>query len=240
MENVYKLEDYKKLLFELFSNANEKKCNLTTEFINNNIDLFKKTVAKNNYGIPQGSTALHILAKKDFGATINTLYRTQTFLRDINNDINTIINCLYKNLDNEDMILNLRKIKIINKKDKNGKTVMDIINENMEDSSESEKEKYAKLKTIIEKINGEPIKEDSVKSDSTKVKSAKKVKDVIKIEIDTDAILEETTKNKKKTIRINNSNKEKKPYRVLIVKRKTLKSPLKSLIKSLRKSLKNQ
>jgi hypothetical protein len=232
MEQNFTLDDVKNLVFGLFNKADKNKCNLTIEFLTKNSDLLKKTIGKDTayYGITEGSTALHLLAKKDFQTALTTAYSTQSFFRNIYADINTVIDCLHQSIGDAKFITKLRELDILNKKDKNGKTIMNIIDENMRTANDAaNREKYTKLKEIIQAIqgNGEAILDQVIEP----------TVDVLKIEIDINSIIEETTKDNKKIIRIRN-NKENKPYRVVIVKKRTLKSPLKKLKTARRLSVK--
>jgi hypothetical protein len=229
MENNYNKDDYKKLLFELFYNANKSKCHLTIDFVNNNLDLLKKTVGNNNYGIPEGSTALHILALKEINYLLVSGYSSQTFFRNIYNDINTIIDCLHISINNKGLYMKLNELDIVNKKDVNGKTVMDIINENLDNS-----DKYLKLKDIIETINNESAINNNNIVDNKPYR-------YVKIVIDKDAIVSEKIRGNKKVLMIAH-NDTKKHYRIFLnrfsktLTRKSLKlSPLK---KSRRRTVK--
>jgi hypothetical protein len=222
MENKFRSDDYKKLFFELFYNANENKCNLTIEFINNNLELLKKVVGNNRYGIPKGSTALHLLAMNEINYLLVSMYSSQTFLRNIYNDINAIVNCLYKSIGDKELYTKLKELDIVNKQDVNGKTVMDIINANLENPDEKINDKYLKLKKIIDAINQQDNNAVSIKDDD-------KPSHYIKIVIDNDSIISETTVRNKKIIKILH-NKSKKNYRVFLMKfKKTLKNMTKKI-----------
>jgi hypothetical protein len=208
MENNFKLEDYKKLFFELFYNADKNNCHLTIDFVKNNLELLKKTVGNNIYGVPKGSTVLHILAMKELNYTLVSAYSSQTFFRNIYDDIVVIISCLHKGIDDKKFINKVKELNLTNKQDANGKTVMDIIKENLEKSDKDSNKKYLNLKDIIEAIGNGEGEEQSHH---------------IKIVIDNDAIISETTDNNKRIIILEHSN-EKKNYKVFLSKRsKTIK-----------------
>jgi hypothetical protein len=224
MTSIYKGSDYKKLLEELFSGVDPKKCNLTVKFIQDNQSLLKKKVGANNYGIPQGSTALHILAINEFSYMLVSGYRAKTFFRSLYDDVNSVINCIHDSMDDEDLFNNLRKLNILDKKDENGKTSTEIIADNLENSinDKTTYEKFIKLKAIVDKIG---LKQEEVPAD-----------DIIRIEIEKEYIISETTKNNKKIIRVRKM-KDKKPYRVILF-RATKKPTVKKNSGSLRKTKK--
>ena len=142
MSVIFEEDDYKKILFKLFSKANDKDCKITNDFLKDNVKLLKKTVGENDYGITEGSTAFHILAKKEFVSA----YSSQTFFRNIYSDIETIITCLHENIGDKEFFNKLRELNIINKKDKNGKTVSDIVDEILSiETDAGVRKKYQKL-----------------------------------------------------------------------------------------------
>jgi hypothetical protein len=105
---------------------------------------------------------------------------------------------------------------------------MDIINKNIESiKNDSEKEKYVKLKRIVESI------QEKNKLDNSPVLST----DIIKIEIDKTAIVKATQTDRKKIIRLR-QNKEKKPYRITIVKNSKLLRSVSKKTKSHSKTVK--
>jgi hypothetical protein len=155
MSVIFKNNDYKKILFELFSKANDKDCKITIDFLKDNVKLLKKTVGENNYGIPAGSTALHILAKKEFDYFLVSAYSSQTFFRNIYSDIETIITCLHENMGDKEFFNKLKELNIVNKTDTNGKTVSDIVDEILLIETDADvRKKYQKLKDVVEQIKG--------------------------------------------------------------------------------------
>jgi len=230
MTSIYKGSDYKKLLEELFSGVDPKKCNLTVKFIHDNQSLLKKKVGANSYGIPEGSTALHILAINEFSYVLVSGYRAQTFFRSLYDDINSVINCIHDNIDDEELFNNLRKLNILDKKDENGKTSTELIADNLESSINDKPmhDKFTKLKAIVDKIamvDKVGLKQEEVPAD-----------DIARIEIEKDYIISETSKNNKKIIRVRR-NKDKRPYRVIIFKAKKKPTAKRSSV-SLRKTKK--
>jgi len=213
-------EDLDILFYELFAKVDKDKCDETViQFVNTHPELLKKIIKKNTYGIPEKSTALHVLAKDDYGAIIESGYMSSTFFRNIYTDITIIINCLHKNMDNKELYTNLKNSNIIDKKDSNDKTVLEIVNDKLK--LEPENAKYKKLKEILEVIR------KSVKIGTPEIPDNNSVKSgeiqYYKIVVDESSILEETSKNKQKIIKLKQT-KNKKPYRILVSKRKSKKN----------------
>jgi len=223
------LSDYNKLFYELFNNVDVHNCKSVMDFIKNNKKLLQKVVNANFYGIPRGSTCFHILAISEFNTILNTSYSTQTmFSRNIHDDVYSIISCIDSNLNNDNILQLLKELNIVDNEDENGDTVMDIIIKNIESAKDKkDKEKYSKLKHIVESIQ----EKDNV--DELPLLS----NDIIKIEIDKSSIVKTTQTERKKILRLR-QNKEKKPYKITIVKNSKFLRSLSKKSKSRSKTVK--
>jgi len=229
MEYFFTKEDLNVLLFELFAKVDIDKCDETViQFIHTHPELLKKVFDKNTYGIPENSTALHMLAKENYGTVIESGYMSNTFFRNIYKDITIIINCLHNNLGNKELYNNLKNSNIINKTDSDGNTVLDLVNEKLK--KEPDSSKYKKLKEILEVIRRPEKPPKPIKSSKTVIQpedydetlKSSEVK-FYKIIIDESSIVQESINNKQKIIKLKQT-KSKKPYRVLVGKKKTKKN----------------
>jgi hypothetical protein len=122
--NYFSSKDLEKILKKLF--AHSSNCDDVVRFMKENTDLLSKTVKKNDYGLLEGSSVFHILAQKSFDSTIVTGYKYKVgFLKDFFSDIQEIIMCLYKNINNDELINSLRSLNVLGKL-AGGKTALEI------------------------------------------------------------------------------------------------------------------
>jgi len=157
--DTFRKDDVNKLLNELFKPSNE--CENVFNFIKNekNKTLLSKKIDKNNAYFTEGSNLLHLLAILDFGYAINIAYK------EIYNYQNQIINCLHEKIfptNNHpvdiDLLLAIKKLDLIDKKDANGYTPKMLAEKsektNTYFTNKESMEKIIKLIEIIKKIQG--------------------------------------------------------------------------------------
>lgn len=176
----FRASDLDKIITEFFGNSSN--CGDVINFIKENPELLLKTVQKKYLGIEAGSTAFHILAKKNFDTTISSAYKYKVgFLRDIFSDVQKVIQCLYDNIDNDELVNTIRNMNIMGKL-AGGKTALDIAESDPPNIYLSEfirkiestavKSISKPIATLIEEpiitVTGEPIKDSkSVSKEAT-------------------------------------------------------------------------
>ena len=166
--NNFRGNDLMKVITELFGNS--PVCGDVKKFILENKELLKKTARSNKFGIEEGSTAFHILAKKSFDTTVVAAYKYQFgMFRDIFADVQKTTKCIYDHLNDEELVNALREINIVEKL-ANNKTALEIAKEepeNKEMVAILEKIKSAQLPPVID--NTTPVQEPPVIDSATPV-----------------------------------------------------------------------
>jgi hypothetical protein len=166
--NNFRGNDLMKVITELFGNS--PVCGDVKKFILENKELLKKTARSNKFGIEEGSTAFHILAKKSFDTTVVAAYKYQFgMFRDIFADVQKTTKCIYDHLNDEELLNALREINIVEKL-ANNKTALEIAKEepeNKEMVAILEKIKSAQPPPVID--NTTPVQEPPVIDGATPV-----------------------------------------------------------------------
>jgi hypothetical protein len=166
--NNFRGNDLMKVITELFGNS--PVCGDVKKFILENKELLKKTARSNKFGIEEGSTAFHILAKKSFDTTVVAAYKYQFgMFRDIFADVQKTTKCIYDHLNDEELVNALREINIVEKL-ANNKTALEIAKEepeNKEMVAILEKIKSAQPPPVID--NTTPVQEPPVIDGTTPV-----------------------------------------------------------------------
>jgi hypothetical protein len=206
--------DLMKIITELFGNSPD--CGDVKKFILENKELLKKTVGENSYGIDNGSTAFHILAKKGFDTTVTAAYKYKFgMFRDIYSDVQKTTKCIHDQIADEELVNAIREINVTEKM-ANNKTALELAKEEPENKE---------LVVILENVKSiEPTAEEHAVAAPEEPDESK---DVLTFKIDKDAIIQETEDPNRKIIKIKSKkNSIDKGYKITRPKTKKADEPM--------------